>query len=366
MKMVIAGGGTGGHIFPGIAVAKEFLKHDPGNAVLFLGTAKGLERDIVPQEGLPFKTVKVEGLTGKPVGKKIISLMKLPIALGQSLWILLSYKPDIVLGVGGYVAGPVMIAAFLLNIPRIIQEQNLIPGLTNKVLGRLVNGIAISFPESASCFPVGKTQLTGNPIREGLYQRIDEERGVKATGAVPFTIFVFGGSQGAHQINLALIESLDYLREIKGSLHFIHQTGKQDYLLVERGYQEQGFSAQVFPFVYDMPEKYQEADLVICRAGATTVAELTAIGKPAVLIPYPYAAHNHQEINARALKEHGAAELILSRDLTAERLANTIIALWQNPHRLKEMSNKARQMGRPEAARQVVELIYQILKTKKS
>jgi UDP-N-acetylglucosamine--N-acetylmuramyl-(pentapeptide) pyrophosphoryl-undecaprenol N-acetylglucosamine transferase len=160
------------------------------------------------------------------------------------------------------------------------------------------------------------------------------------------------------------MESLDYLKEIKDSLHILHQTGRQDYQLVQKGYQEWGFSAQVFPFVYDMPEKYQEAELVICRAGATTVSELTAMGKPAILIPFPYAAHNHQEINARALTEHGAAELILSQELTAEKLANTIITLWQNRAKLKEMSEKARELGRPDAARKVVELSYQVLKAK--
>jgi UDP-N-acetylglucosamine--N-acetylmuramyl-(pentapeptide) pyrophosphoryl-undecaprenol N-acetylglucosamine transferase len=375
-RMVIAGGGTGGHVFPGIAVAEKFLAYAPGNEVLFIGTARGLEATIVPREGFPLKTIKVEGFTGKSWAKKVISLSMLPRALIQSLWILLNYKPDVVLGVGGYVAGPIIIAAFLLRLPRIIQEQNLIPGVTNKLLGWLANGIAISFRESAQYFPASKTQLTGNPIRKELHNLCRNNSRARLSHRAPnqqeqdkvaqhaaFTLFIFGGSRGAHQINITLIKTLDYLKEMKGYLRFIHQTGQEDYQAVEKAYHEGGFSAQVFPFVYDMAERYREADLVICRAGATTIAELTALGKPAILIPYPYAAHNHQEHNASALKRHGAAELIQSQELTAEKLAHMIINLIHNPTKLDEMGKKSRQLGCPEAADKVVELCYQVMKS---
>jgi len=362
--MLIAGGGTGGHIFPGIAIAREFLARSAGNQVLFVGTDTGLEKGIIPKEGFSLATIYIEGYTGRPLGRKIMSLLKLPLATAQALRILRGYRPDIVLGVGGYAAGPVLIAASPLRLPRIIQEQNLIPGLTNRLLGRIVHRIAISFAETSQYFPADRTVLTGNPIRRELFQPTAQQRGVsspKGGESGRFTLLIIGGSRGAHQINRALIEGLDHLMWQRDSLYFLHQTGESDYLWVRDAYQEKGFLAQVFPFSLEMAEKYGQADLVICRAGATTLAELTALGKPAILIPYPFATHNHQYFNALALSRHGAAELIRSEELTGEGLAHRVTNLKDNPDRLREMGKRARELGRPEAASRIVDLCYRII-----
>lgn len=360
LRIIIVGGGTGGHLYPGIALAHEFRRRDPDNEILFVGSPRGLEKSVVPREGFPLKSLMVEGLAGKPWHQEILGLLKLPIALLQSFWILANFRPHLVVGVGGYVTGPFLLAAFMGRIPRIIQEQNVFPGTTNRILAHLVNRVAVSFPQSRAYFPAEKVRLMGNPIRREFLEMAAKD-GVSFRESSHFHLLVFGGSQGAHRINVAMVEAMPYLKGVRDRLRVVHQTGEWDFPAVQEGYRERGFEAEILPFIYDMAERYRWADLIICRAGATTIAEITAAGKSALLVPFPYAIHNHQEINARALKEVGAAEMILNSDLDGKRLAQAILSLMDDPSRLQAMGEKARELGRTDAAEQLVNLGYELV-----
>ncbi|OGV97306.1 MAG: undecaprenyldiphospho-muramoylpentapeptide beta-N-acetylglucosaminyltransferase [Nitrospinae bacterium RIFCSPLOWO2_02_FULL_39_110] len=368
MKVIIAGGGTGGHLFPGIALAHELKRRDSSVEILFIGTKIGIESRVVPKEGFKIKYIYAEGFTGKGVFKKIKSISKTPAGTFQSMMILNSFKPDIVIGVGGYAFGPVgMAALFLARLkPRttklVIQEQNLFPGLTNRVLGRFADLIFTSFEGSEKFFMGRKIYFTGNPVRKEIADL--KSRIVNNQSSIvnrQFTILVFGGSQGAHRINLAMIDSLKSLTKVRDSLFIIHQTGEKDFEFVKKAYEENKFNGEVVPFIYDMADVYRRADLLICRSGATTLSEITACGKAAILIPFPFAVNNHQEMNALALKEHNAAEMILEKELHGELLADMILSLMQDKERLANLERGSRKMGKPEAASEIVEQCYKII-----
>lgn len=357
MRVLIAGGGTGGHVFPGIALAEEISTRHPKNEVLFVGTERGLEARLVPGAGYRLELIQVRGLKRVGPVRFLLGLLALPLALLQSWRILRRHRPDVVVGVGGYSSGPVVLAAWLLGVPTAVQEQNALPGFTNRVLGRLVRAVFISFEEARRFFPPRKVHLLGNPVRRGLCEnflrsRVAQER---------FTVLVFGGSLGARAINSRLLEALGHLEDLKGELYFVHQTGKADLESVRHGYQEQGFSAEVVEFIEDMSGAYARAELIICRAGATTLAELTVCKKASILIPFPHATDDHQAVNAQAMVSAGAALMIREADLSGERLAREIRALWTEPERLRRMEKQAGLLGRPEAAKELADICVQLM-----
>lgn len=354
MKVLIAGGGTGGHLFPGIALAEEVVTRHPANEVVFVGTEKGLEARVVPREGYPLELVKVQGLKGKGLLGLIKGLLALPLAFLASFRILSRQKPDVVVGVGGYASGPVVLAAWLMGIPTAIQEQNALPGLTNKVLGRIVKVVFTSFEEARNHFPEAKVQMIGNPIRKKLMDNY-----LRSSAAHErFSVLVFGGSLGARGLNSRVLDALDSLGDVKDQLAIVHQTGKLDLENVKKGYADKGFSdvAQVVEFIDDMSSAYAKADLVICRAGATSLAELTVCKKPSILVPFPHATDNHQEVNARALVDAGAAVMFRESELTGQKLAEALRGLMTDPAKLKQMAKKAGILGRPAAAKELADV----------
>ncbi len=324
MKVIIAGGGTGGHLYPGIAIARELLK-ESGNEVLFVGTEQGIEARVLPKEGLPVRFITV----GKLKGMKLLSVIKtmamLPLSVLQSLMVLREVKPDVVIGVGGYSSGPMGLAALVLRVPLLIVEPNSYAGLANRNLGKLADKTILCFPGTGArkFFPPGKTVTLGPLVRQGI-EKGDRNEALDGFGLEPgrFTVFVMGGSGGAHAINMAMKHAVPYLKD--RGLQVLHQTGEKDVAEVAADYRDAGVKAVVLPYIHDMAGAYAIADLVVGRSGATTVAELAVCGKRAVLIPFPFAADNHQEYNAMALAARGAAEVIIQKDLTPEKLAGVI------------------------------------------
>ncbi len=360
MRCVIAGGGTGGHLFPGIAVAEAFVGREKGNEVLFIGTERGIEARVLPGGRFPLKTIQAKPIQGKSPLEMIKAILSLPTAVSEASSILKEFQPQLVLGVGGYASGPTLLAAFLGGMKRAIQEQNVMPGMTNRVLKWFSQRIFISFEEAKKYFPEKKTVVTGNPIRKEFLASLSKDKGEmkKKDG---LTLLIFGGSAGAHRINRAMIEALDRLEGIKFFLRIIHQTGKEDLDAVSKAYREKGFDALVRPFFEDMATYYQLSDLVICRSGASTVAEIAVCGKAALLIPYPYAAHNHQFINAKKLVDLGAARMILDRELNGQVIAQVILHLYQHPEERTSMEESIRRLGRPRAAEEIVDHCYALV-----
>lgn len=357
MRVVIAGGGTGGHLFPGIALADELSTRHHKNEVIFVGTERGLEAKVVPSAGYKLETIKVFGLKGMGLARLLKALVALPLAFISAWRLLRRYRPDVVVGVGGYSSGPVVLAAWMQRVPTAVQEQNALPGLTNKILGKFVNAVFVAFDEARPFFPAKKVQLVGNPVRRALLEnylrsKLAHER---------FEVLVFGGSLGAKGINNRMIDALDSLKDLAGEIHFLHQTGKNDLETVKKGYAEKGFNADVVEFIDEMSQAYARADLVICRAGATTVAELTVCKKAAILIPFPFATDNHQEINAKALVDTGAAVMFRESDLTGAKLAEEIRRLKSDPAKLKQMERRAGLLGRPEAAKELADVCVQMM-----
>jgi UDP-N-acetylglucosamine--N-acetylmuramyl-(pentapeptide) pyrophosphoryl-undecaprenol N-acetylglucosamine transferase len=345
MKMLIAGGGTGGHLFPGIALAEELREN--GIEVLFVGTARGIEARLLPREGWPLELIDIAGLRGGGFLGTARSLLRLPRSLWQSMRLLRRHRPALVIGVGGYAAGPVCFAAWLTRRPLVVLEQNSIPGMTNKLLGKLARTVYLTFPSSARYFPKKRARLLGNPVRMRL------AAAALPRPARPFVLFVFGGSQGARGLNQAMLSALADLEDLKRDLYVIHQTGEAMVAEVESAYRAAGFSAEVHSFIHNMAEMYARAHLVLSRAGATSIAELTLCGKAAVLVPFPFAADNHQEHNARLLADAGAALLVRERDLTGAALAKLVRDLAGDPSRLAAMEEASRRLARPHAARDI-------------
>ncbi len=366
MKMVIAGGGTGGHVFPGIAIASEFKMRMDNAEVMFIGTYEGIESQVVPKEGFDIRFIKSEGIVGRGVYRKLRAALKIPLSIKDSYSILKSFSPDIVLGVGGYCSGPVLLAAIFMGIPTIIHEQNTIPGFTNKVLGKFSDLVAVTYFESSDFFSKDKTYITGNPVRKEILQG-DRDRGYRIFGLDSglFTIFVFGGSSGASNINRAMSESLVYLEDFKDHIQFLHQTGDRDFDSVREFYNAKGFSGTVVPFTHDMADAYAVADLVISRAGATTLAELMICGKAAILVPYPFAAGDHQKANAKKLWDLGAAQMIPDDELNGKTLSDMIRRLFDEPDVIGEMEKISRSIGKTDATGKILELIVRLVKNKK-
>jgi UDP-N-acetylglucosamine--N-acetylmuramyl-(pentapeptide) pyrophosphoryl-undecaprenol N-acetylglucosamine transferase len=363
MKIVMAGGGTGGHLFPGIAVAEELTRTNEAMEVCFIGTVRGIEASIVPMEGYPIKYLRAEGVVGKTLFRTVKAIAKTSLSIIDSYHLLKGIRPDALVGLGGYASfGPVLTGS-LMSIPTVIMEQNSVPGVANRFLGRIVDAVCVTYHESISFFPKSKTFVTGNPVRKRIltakkadaYELFGLEKG-------KFTIFVFGGSSGARKINNTLCGAFTHLHDIKDKIQFLHQTGKDDFEAVRETYRKWGFKGTVTAFVHQMPEAYAAADLVISRAGATTLAELTAVGRPAILIPYPYAAGHHQELNAQRLAEMGAARIILDRDMDSEILSKNIKELYENPEMRMEMERASRALGKPDAAQKVAEIVTSLVK----
>jgi UDP-N-acetylglucosamine--N-acetylmuramyl-(pentapeptide) pyrophosphoryl-undecaprenol N-acetylglucosamine transferase len=348
--VVIAGGGTGGHLFPGIALAEE-LKARGGNEVLFVGTARGLEAKVVPREGWPLELIDVAGLKGAGAAGFLRGLLRVPRALFQSLAILRRFRPDLVVGVGGYASGPLVLAAALTGRATAILEQNSVPGVTNRLLGKVVRAVFAAFDESRRFFPSRKLRMEGNPIRKKFL----DGAGAGAGAGTGRRVLVCGGSQGAHAVNERALEAIIALQQNGQAVRVVHQTGAADRDAVEKRYREAGVDAEVVAFIDDMAAAYRAADLIVGRAGATTIAELTAIGRAAIFIPFPFAADDHQTVNARALEGAGAARVIPQEQATAAALAEMIGGLLADDAARAKMAEASRALGRPEAARAIVD-----------
>ena len=359
IRIAFAGGGTGGHLFPGIAIAQEFIRRDPDVQVLFIGTGKPIEVSVLEAHGFPRKQISSEGIKGRTWWQKMRSISKLPIGLLTSLYLLWRFHPNLVVGLGGYSAAPVVAAAWLLRKKIVLQEQNTVAGITNRMLAPLAHRIYISFQQTSSFFKEDMVRLTGNPIRESLISSVENAHQMERKNDL-FTILILGGSQGAHRINMAVTEALTALKE-KNRFHFIPQTGTQDETFVAESYQANHVSAEVRAFFQDMASPLGNADLVICRAGATTVAEITALGLAAIFIPFPFAADNHQVLNAQELEAEGAAEMILESDLDGKALAERIAYYASHPDAIRRMANKSKNRGRPGAAGDIVDDCYDLI-----
>lgn len=353
MRVLIAAGGTGGHVYPGIAVAKELLSRG-GNEVRFVGAHGGIETRIVPENGFELSTISSAGLKSVGLKGKVRGVAILPKSFWDSFRILRKFKPDVVVGAGGYVSGPVLMTASLLRIPTLVMDSNALPGFTNRQLAPFVTKAALAFDEALPHFGK-KGVVIGNPVRKEFFEI--EPKEVSANAA----ILVFGGSQGARGINTAVIAALPDLRELKGRLRFIHQTGPYDLETVKKGYADSGWEdAEVLEYISDMVSRFREADLVIARAGATTCAELAAAGKPAIQVPLPTAADDHQRKNAEAMQDAGAARMILQKDLSGARLSQEIKELLTDKDRLESMSISARKLARKDAASAAADLIEEL------
>jgi UDP-N-acetylglucosamine--N-acetylmuramyl-(pentapeptide) pyrophosphoryl-undecaprenol N-acetylglucosamine transferase len=353
LSVIIAGGGTGGHIYPGIAIAQEFKRRDADTHIVFVGTARGLEAKIIPREGFNLELIEVTALKRVGFINRIKSLLTLPKSFLTARSLIKQFKPDVVIGVGGYASGPVVLTASWMGVPTLVAEQNALPGFTNRVLARFVKAAAVSF-EEARLFFKEKAEITGNPIRAEFF-----EAPAKHPGDV-IHVLITGGSQGARAINEAVIGALPQLAEEKDRLSFAHQTGENDYYRVRDAFEKSGLKAEVKPFIEKMVDEFARADLVISRAGATTVAELAAAGKPAIMIPFPFAADDHQRKNAEAIENAGAGRMILQTELTSERLAKELLWLVHDPQQLGRMAEASRKLGHPDAAKKVVDLAMRI------
>lgn len=369
LRVLIAGGGTGGHIYPGIAIAREILRRAPEAALLFVGTERGLEGKIVPAEGFQLATIRVAGLKGTGGLRRLQGLMTIPGSLWESAAIIGQFKPSVVLGVGGYSSGPPVLMAALKGIPTMLQEQNALPGLTNRLLARFTRKVAAAFQECEAYFGE-KMVLTGNPVRSEFAEIGPPKRDwwqvavgggrTQTTWLGRFTVLITGGSQGAQAINQAAVDALNILGLKLERFHLIHQTGERDYARVSEAYQTAGVSADVRPFFSDMPKRFAAADLLVCRSGATTLAEITVAGKAAILVPFPLAADDHQRKNAEALVQARAAEMILQKELNGARLAERLEYYASHRHVLEELERNSRRLGRPDATARIVDIVEQL------
>jgi UDP-N-acetylglucosamine--N-acetylmuramyl-(pentapeptide) pyrophosphoryl-undecaprenol N-acetylglucosamine transferase len=357
MRVLIAAGGTGGHIYPGIAVAKEVMRRDSSSAVRFVGTPKGLENRLVPQAGFELSLIESAGLKNVGAAGKLKGMMLLPRSFLAARRLVKEFRPDVVVGAGGYVSGPVLLTAALMRVPTLVMESNALPGFTNRRLARFVDAAAVSFDESLKYFR-GKGVNIGNPVRREFFE-------VERKGRDParFSLLVFGGSQGARAINEALVAALPLLERHKGVLSIVHQTGESDFEKVRGGYEAAGWveRADVRKYIDDMVARFGESDLVVCRAGATTTAELIAAGKASLMVPFPFAADDHQRKNAEALERAGASRMVLQQDATGERLAKEIGDLVENPDRVTRMEEAARALARGDAAAAAVDLMERLV-----
>jgi UDP-N-acetylglucosamine--N-acetylmuramyl-(pentapeptide) pyrophosphoryl-undecaprenol N-acetylglucosamine transferase len=362
-SLLIAGGGTGGHVFPAIAVAKEWLRRggsasarqsEGSGKVVFVGTERGLEVKLVPQAGMPLELIRAAGLKGIGGARLLKNLALLPAGLWDSHQILARHSFNVAFGVGGYASGPMMLMAALRGIPTVIFEPNVEPGFTNRVLAKIATRIAVAHQPTAD--RLGKRAVvTGCPVRPEFFAISPKER------REPFTLLITGGSRGALPINRAVISSLDLLEKRKNHLFIVHQTGERDYNAVRAAYEKRGIQAEVLPFIENMAERFAQADLIVCRSGAITVAEVSASGRAAIFIPFGASTDAHQTRNAAAMQDAGAARLLPQEELTPERLTTEIFTLLDQPRRIREMEERARALARPRAVEDIVDLLESLV-----
>ena len=352
MRAILAGGGTGGHVIPAVAIAQE-LQRTHGAEVLFIGTGRGIENRLVPAAGFPLRLIEVGALNRVSLTTRVRTLFGLPRAVWAARRILSEFQPDVVIGVGGYASGPAMLAAVWKGIPTLAFEPNVVPGFANRVIARWVSAAAVHFQETAKYFR--HAEVTGVPVRQAFFDIAG-----KATQHERTTLLVFGGSQGAHAINQVMTQCLPELMRQNPGIHIIHQTGERDYNDAQAAYQRTGASAEVFPFIHDMPAFFARADLLLCRSGASTVAEITAAGKPAIFVPFPRAADDHQRVNAQALERAGAAVVLEETKLDEVWLVETVSALLGDSSRLRRMSEAARSLAHPNAARDIAGMAWKL------
>jgi UDP-N-acetylglucosamine--N-acetylmuramyl-(pentapeptide) pyrophosphoryl-undecaprenol N-acetylglucosamine transferase len=352
MRILIAGGGTGGHVIPALAIGRE-LKTRYGAEVLFVGTARGMENRLVPQAGFGLMRVKVGALKNVSAMTRLRTLFDLPRAVVDARKIIKVFNPDVVVGVGGYASGPAMAAAILMHIPTLAFEPNFVPGFANKIVGHRVSAAAVHFEQTQKFFR--NAQVVGVPVRAEFFKVATTNSDDRAPA-----LLVFGGSQGAQAINQAMVAAApEVLRQIP-RLRITHQTGERDYNEVQSAYARAGVQAQVSAFIDDMPAAFAGADLLLCRSGASTVAEITAAGKPAIFVPFPRAADDHQRRNAEAIAQGGAAVLVPQAELTPERLTQVVTELFAHPERLKEMAERARALSHHDAAGRVARMVAEL------
>ena len=351
MRIVIAGGGTGGHLFPGIAIAEEFLKRDDKTRIIFIGTKKGIESKLLGQLGYELREIDIEGVSGRGGKALVRGAYQIPQSMLQSGRILKQFRPHIVFGVGGYASGPAVLTAHFMRIPTAIAEQNAIPGITNRILGNFVNKIFVTYAQTRTYFPQAKVILSGNPVRAAFVMERSKEKEKKDY----WQLLVFGGSQGAEAINKSIIDILPQLQNMKNKIHVLHQTGSRQLEDIKKAYEQFGIQAKVTPFIVDMAGAYAEADLIICRAGATSLAEITAAGKAAILIPYPWATNDHQLKNAQALAAEGAALMIPERELSGGKLFGAIENLLRDEEKLRQMEKNSLRMSKVDSAATIVD-----------
>jgi UDP-N-acetylglucosamine--N-acetylmuramyl-(pentapeptide) pyrophosphoryl-undecaprenol N-acetylglucosamine transferase len=364
LRVVIAGGGTGGHLYPGIAVARELLARQPDAQLSFAGTAKGIESRVIPREGFALDVIRSGGLKGKSIADRARGAMLLPLSLADAWSVVSNRQPDLVIGVGGYSSGPVVLMAAVRGTATMLLEQNAVPGLTNRLLARVVKAAAVSF-DSTQAFFGSKAFVSGNPVRpEFVGAAGPQQESALDDQATVTQVLVFGGSQGAHAINMAMVEAAARLATGGPHLRVTHQTGERDVDVVRAAYRQAGVQADVEPFLYDMGRQLGAADLIVCRAGATTLAELTAAGKPAILIPLPTATDDHQRKNAEALAATGAAEVLLQHDLSGASLADRILALATDRARRQQIAAAARALARPDAAKVIVDKALELARAR--
>jgi UDP-N-acetylglucosamine--N-acetylmuramyl-(pentapeptide) pyrophosphoryl-undecaprenol N-acetylglucosamine transferase len=351
MRVIIAGGGTGGHVIPALAIAQE-LQSRYHAEVLFVGTARGIETRLVPAAGFGLELISVGALNRVDLATRVKTLFDLPRAIAQSVRLITEFRPDVMIGVGGYASGPAMIAASFMNVPMMAFEPNVIPGIANRLVAPMVSAAAVHFAATQRYFR--NAVVTGVPVRREFFHVPERQPGARPT------LLVFGGSQGAHAINVAVMESLMSLAKAVPGIHLIHQTGEKDYETDQDTADKAGISAEVSRFIDDMPGAFARSDLLLCRSGASTVAEITAAGKPAIFVPLPTAADDHQRHNAETLANANAARLLPQAELTADRLVQEVAALLGNPAQLAQMGAAARQFAHPHASEEIAALALRI------
>mgnify|MGYP000878254220 CR=1 FL=1 len=368
MNIIVSGGGTGGHIYPALTILRAIQRREPSARILYVGTPHGLEADIVPREGIDFISIDLAGFERSFSFESILRVGRALCALARARGIVHGFRPDVAIGTGGYVAGPILLAASLAGVPTLIQEQNVFAGVTNRILARFATAIAVGMEDAKRVFPAGKTYVTGNPIRpEVLTAARGEGAGAFGFDPAKKTVLISGGSRGARSINRAMVEVITRAAE-QTEVQYLHVTGSEEHGDTLARIRNAGVrledhpNLRVVPYLYNMPEAMAMADIAVFRAGATGLAELAARGVPAILIPYPYAAENHQEKNARAMEAAGAAEVILNRDVSGAVLEGAIRQLLADDARRAGMAAAMKRLGKPEAAEEIAALALRIAK----
>ena len=357
--LMVAGGGTGGHIYPAIAIAREYLARDAARSVVFVGTEKGLEKTIVPKAGFPLEFIDVGGLKGKGGVDLVRNVLRVPKGFIQAWRLIGKHRPSVVLGVGGYSSGPVLLAARMRRVPTIIHEANAFPGLANRVLARLVTTVAVAFAEAGPRMKRKDAIVTGNPIRKEFFEAGTTSNQQPATSNK--RLVLFGGSQGSRILNDTMTGALLFLARLKDALEIVHQTGPNELAKVQAAYRASAFpNARVVPYLDPIVDEIAAADLVVCRAGAMTIGELAAIGRAAILVPFAAATNNHQELNARVVERAGGAVVITENELSPERLAGAITEILSDPQRAARMGAAAKTLAMPEATKTIVDFIEKI------